>query len=102
MIWRMVHLPGSGAKSTSSPAAPVSTVASNSGPRRKRSRSSGMEFMSVVVGAAHVVAAFFTEQLALAACQPRGADRAVEHGELFLFCLLTQLGIGLFHAIPII
>src|SRR5437667_7394642 len=82
MIWRMVHFPGAGTKSTSSPAAPVSTVASTSAPRRKRSRSSLREFISVVIRAAHVVAAFLTQQSATPARQPGRADRAIQHGEV--------------------
>src|SRR6266852_1883240 len=87
MIWRMVHFPGAGTKSTSSPAAPVSTVASSSAPRRKRSRSSAREFIgfaSIVIGAAHEIAALFTQQLAFPPGQMGRADRAVEHRLLVL------------------
>src|SRR5438034_8399324 len=82
MIWRIVHFPGAGAKSTSSPAAPVSTVASTSAPRRKRSRSSLKEFISVVVRAAHVVAALFAQQFATSSGEAGRADRAVQHGQV--------------------
>src|SRR5690242_20500474 len=38
----MLHLPGAVVKSSSSPKTPVRTTASNSGPRRKRSKRDGM------------------------------------------------------------
>src|SRR2546429_1866664 len=102
MIWRMVHFPGAGTKSTSSPAAPVSTVASTSAPRRKRSRSSAREFMSVVIRAAHVVAAFLAQQFTTSARQPGGADRAVEHCQVLIGRLLRSDWILLFHSTTII
>src|SRR5437899_2940176 len=84
MIWRMDHFPGAGTKSTSSPAAPVSTVASTSAPRRKRSRSSAREFISVVIGAAHEIAALLALQLASPGREAGRAYRAVEHRLLLL------------------
>src|SRR5262245_33892343 len=99
----MVHLPGAGTKSTSSPAAPVSTVASTSAPRRKRSRSSAREFMSVVIRAAHEVAAFLALQFTTSAGQPHGTDRAVQHGQVLVSRLVLHAGmILLFHSTTII
>src|SRR5258706_966360 len=98
IIWRMDHFPGAGIKSTSSPAAPVSTVASTSAPRRKRSRSSLSEFISVVIRATHVVAAFLTQQFATSPRQPGRADRAVQHGEVVLGHRVLLVWILLFHS----
>src|ERR1700720_845647 len=99
MIWRMVHFPGAGSKSTSSPAAPVSTVASTSAPRRKRSRSSLSEFISVVIRAAHVIAAFLTQQFATSPRQPGRADLARQQGEVFLGHLVLLVWILIFHSL---
>src|SRR5260370_11996158 len=44
---------------------------------------------SVIIRAAHVVAAFFTDQFAFARGQSRGADRTIEHR-----LLGSQLGLG--------
>jgi hypothetical protein len=39
--------------------------------------------VSIVIGAGHIIAALFTEQLALALGQTAAADGTVEHGFLF-------------------
>src|SRR5579871_1468486 len=101
-ICRMLHLPGAGVKSSSSPNTPVSTTASTSGPRRNRSSSVGMSaIVSIVIGAAQIVAALFANQLAFPRRQARGTDRAVEHR--FGYLPLTRrlrLGVAFFHDCP--
>src|SRR5690242_9036872 len=78
--WRMLHLPGAGVKSSSSPKTPVNTMASSSGPRRKRSRRSVILLIAlVIIRATQIVAALRTHQLAFVLDQARGADRTVQH-----------------------
>src|ERR1700687_2686990 len=79
-ICRTLHLPSAGLKSSSGPAAPVVVTASSTAPRRNRSSSSASSpIVSIVIGAAHVVAALFTEELAFYFGKPAAADRTVEH-----------------------
>jgi hypothetical protein len=57
------------------------------GPKRRRrgAWSGGYIVFSVVIGAAHIVAALLAKELALPPGEPFGADRAVQHGLIFLF-----------------
>src|SRR2546423_12588651 len=66
-------------KSSSGPATPVVPTASNSAPRRNRSRRSDSSLILVVIGAAHEVAALLTKQLALALSQTAAAHRTKQH-----------------------
>src|SRR5690349_21469796 len=80
MIWRRLHLPGAGTKSSSSPNTPVSTTARTSGPRRNRSRRVGKSaIVSIVIGAAQVVAALFADQLTFSCRKAHGTDGTVQH-----------------------
>src|SRR5712692_7630830 len=49
MIFRMLHLPGSGAQSSSAPAAPVIETATISAPRRNRSSRSEISLIRVTI-----------------------------------------------------
>jgi hypothetical protein len=44
---------------------------------------------SIVIRAAHVVAALVTDQFAFQLAQPRAADRAIEHRLILAGCLLS-------------
>src|SRR5690348_2375426 len=91
-----LHLSGPGLKSSSDPAAPVVDIASSSPPRRKRSRISARSLMnlivvfaeSIIIGAAHVIAALFAEQFAFSLGQTAAAHRTVQHG----FVLRSRFG----------
>src|ERR1700752_1547369 len=84
-ICRTLHLP-SGLKSSSGPAAPVVATASNSAPRRNLSRRSAISLINlIVIRAGHVIAALVAKQFALALGKPPAADRAIQHGLVFLF-----------------
>src|SRR5438128_1354664 len=99
----MLHLPGAGTKSSSSPKTPVRTAASSSGPRRKRSSNAGITDIlldSVVVGAAQVIITSLAKQLAFAFSQPCGTHRTVEHGFSFVFPRNGQYGFEIFHVVP--
>src|SRR5690348_6792155 len=102
MICRILHLPGAGAKSSSSPNTPVSTTASTSGARRNRSSSVGKSaIVSIVVGAAQVIAALLANQLAFPRRETRRADRAIQHRFFFVaFPRGRRLGVGFFHDCP--
>ena len=52
---------------------------------------------SVIIRAAHVIAAFFADQLAFQFGEPRRTDRAVEHGLVFVLARGHGLRIGFAH-----
>src|SRR5438445_895498 len=80
-IVRTPHLPGAGWKSSTGPAAPVVATAASSAPRRNLSNrsASSLIFLSIIVGAGHVIATLFAVELAFALSQTAAADRAEKH-----------------------
>src|SRR5690348_6894453 len=64
------------------------------GPKRRRlgAWSGGYIIVSVIVSAAHVIAALFAVELALALRQPRRADRTPDHRLLVLLARGQRLG----------